>query len=157
MLGSYIKTSGRSLMRNKLFSSINVIGFAISMSVGLLMIAMLTDLFSYDRFNEKHNRIYRVISQYQHMENKNDDWFATTSLNAAKSIKESINGPEDVAILRRDFTGDISFENKVIPLSGFWANESFFNVFSFQLLQGNPATALKEPYSIILTETSARK
>lgn len=157
MIGSYIKTSGRSILRNKLFSAINIVGLAISMSVGLIMIAMLSDIFTYDKFHEKHSRIYRIISQYQYLENKNDDFFATTSFKAAKKIKESIAGPEDVAILRRDFSGDVQVGEKTIPLSGFWVNESFFNVFSFQLLQGNPTTALKEPFALVLTETSALK
>src|SRR5688572_4711032 len=65
MIGSYIKTSGRSIVRNKLFSAINIIGLAISMSVGLLMIAMLLDIFSYDKFHANRERIYRVISQYE--------------------------------------------------------------------------------------------
>jgi putative ABC transport system permease protein len=157
MIGSYIKTSGRSIMRNKLFSAINIVGLAISMSVGLLMIAMLKDTYSYDKFHKKHDRIYRVISQYQYRDRKDDDFHATTSLKAAKAIKESMAGPEDVAILRREFSGDVTFKEKTIPLQGFWANESFFNVFSFELLQGNPATALKEPFSVIMTEKSALK
>ena len=60
MLGSYFKTSTRSMVRNKLFSAINIVGLAISMSVGLLVIAFLTDLLSYDSFHEKKDRIYRV-------------------------------------------------------------------------------------------------
>ncbi|HYG19070.1 MAG TPA: permease prefix domain 2-containing transporter, partial [Ohtaekwangia sp.] len=60
MIGSYIKTSGRSIVRNKLFSAINIIGLAVSMSVGLLLIAFTSDLFLYDRFHEKGDRIYRV-------------------------------------------------------------------------------------------------
>src|SRR5689334_13297492 len=62
MIGSYIKTSGRNVMRNKLFSAINIIGLAISMSVGLLMIGLLHDLTSYDQFHEKKSRIYRLTS-----------------------------------------------------------------------------------------------
>jgi putative ABC transport system permease protein len=157
MIGSYIKTSGRSILRNKLFSAINIIGLAISMSVGLLMIAMMTDLFLYDQFHEKHNRIYRVISRYEYMDNKGNDFYATTSLKAAKSIKESFAGVEDAAILHNNFSADVTVEEKTIPLSGFWANESMFNVFSFDLLEGNPATALQAPFSVVLTEKSARK
>lgn len=157
MIGSYVKTSGRNIVRNKLFSTINIVGLAISMSVGLLIIGMLNDSLSYDRFHGKHDRIYRLISQYQYMDNKNDDFFATTSLKAAKAVKESFTGQEDVAILQRDFSGDVSFGGKTIPLSGFWANESVFNVFSFPLLQGNDSTALKAPFSIVLTKETARK
>lgn len=157
MLGSYVKTSGRNILRNKLFSSINIVGLGVSMSVGLIMIAMLADLYSYDKFHTKHNRIYRVISQHQYKGNTSNDFFATTSLRAAKEIKASISGSEEVAILRRDFSGDIEVGEKIIPLTGYWGNEDFFGVFSFNLVKGNPATALKEPFSLVLTETSAVK
>jgi ABC-type antimicrobial peptide transport system permease subunit len=157
MIGSYIKTSGRSIIRNKLFSSINIIGLSISMSVGLLMISMLKDLYSYDRFHEKHARIYRLISQHQYNGDKSQSFRATTSLSNAKTIEASISGIEDVAVLQRGFSGDISNGEKVIPLSGYWASASISDVFSFKLLRGNPATALKAPYSVILTEASAKK
>ncbi len=64
---------------------------------------------------------------------------------------------EEVAILQREFSGDVTFGEKTIPLSGFWANDALFKVFSFQLLQGNPETALRAPFSILLTEKSAHK
>lgn len=62
MIGSYIKTSGRNLIRNKLFSSINIVSLAISMSVGLLLIAFVLDLRSYDRFHQHGEWIYRITS-----------------------------------------------------------------------------------------------
>src|SRR5688572_574331 len=57
MIGSYIKTSTRIILRNRLFSSINIIGLAISMSVGLLLISLLSDMNSYDKFHKNHDRI----------------------------------------------------------------------------------------------------
>jgi putative ABC transport system permease protein len=157
MIGSYIKTSGRSIVRNKLFSAINIVGLAISMSVGLLLISVLLDTYSYDKFHINHSRIYRVLSHYQYLENKDKNYSATTSLRAAKAIKETFIGPEDIAILHRGFNGDMTFGEKTIPLNGLWANESMFTVFTFPLLQGNQATALKVPYSVVLTEKAARK
>ncbi len=157
MLGSYIKTSGRNIVRNKLFSTINIVGLAISMSVGLVMITILSDVFSYDKFHKNRDRIYRVISNYQYLGKKDEDFMATTSLNVGRQIEETFTMPEAVAILRRGFIGDITANDKTLPLFGFWANESLFTVFSFELIQGNPATALKEPFSIVLTETSAKK
>ncbi len=157
MIGSYIKTSGRSIVRNKLFSAINIVGLAISMSVGLLLISVLLDTYSYDKFHVNHSRIYRVLSQYQYLENKDRQYSATTSLRAAKAIKETFTGPEDVAILRNGFGGDMTFGEKTIPLNGLWADESMFSVFTFPLLKGNPATALKAPYSVVLTENAAKK
>jgi ABC-type antimicrobial peptide transport system permease subunit len=157
MIGSYIKTSSRSILRNKLFSTINIVGLAISMSVGLVMIGVLTDTFSYDKFHINHKRIYRVISTYEYLGNKDNQPMATTSLKAGNAIKETFTAPEAVAIIRRDFEGDIKFNEKEIPLNGYWTNPDFFRVFSFELIKGNPANALKEPFSIVLTEKSAKK
>lgn len=156
MLGSYIKTSGRSIMRNKLFSAINIIGLAISMSVGLLMIAFVTDLLSYDNFHQKKDRIYRVITTNQFDDSPPGN-FATSSVKAGKKIQEIIPGLEKVTLLRRGFGEDAAIGELKIPLSGLWADEAFFDVFTFPMLQGNPATALKEPYSLVLTEHSAKK
>ncbi len=157
MIGSHIKTSGRSLMRNKLFSFINIAGLAISMSVGLLIIAMLSDVFSYDKFHEHHSRIYRMIDRYEFNGRKDGNFMATTSPKAAKAIKETFTGVKDVAIFHRGFSCDVTVGEKTLPLSGLWADEGVFKVFSFRLLQGNPETALKAPFSIVLTEKSARK
>jgi putative ABC transport system permease protein len=156
MIRSYVKTSGRSIVRNKLFSAINIVGLAISMSVGLLLIGLISDVLSYDKFHEKHSNIYRVISKYQYLENKDGNFMATTSLKAARAIGETFSQTEAVAVLK-PFGGDLKVGEKVIPLSGYWANEAMFDVFSFELLKGNAATALKNPFSVILTEKSAKK
>jgi putative ABC transport system permease protein len=157
MLGSYFKSATRNIARSKLFSAINIIGLSVGMSVGLLLIAMLTDLLSYDRFHENRDRIYRVISQFQRQGDGSSSYLATTSLVAAREIKEALTGIEDVAVIHRGFIGDISYGDKVVPVGGLMADESFFNVFSFKLLQGNPKTVLKEPFSVVLTEATARK
>ncbi len=157
MIGSYVKTSGRNIVRNKLFSTINIAGLAISISVGLMMIGVLSDIFSYDKFNENHERIYRVTTKYNHLDHE-PYILATTSPKVAKAITQDFSIPEAVAIFQNGFDGDIKAEEKAaVPLHGYWANESLFKVFSFHLLKGNPATALKAPYSIVLTETPAHK
>ncbi|WP_221408911.1 ABC transporter permease [Ohtaekwangia koreensis] len=156
MIGSYIKTSGRSIVRNKLFSGINIIGLAISMSVGLMMIAFVSDLFSYDDFHENGDRIYRVNTTDQRTDQRPFS-LATSSVKAGRRIQETISGIEKVTLLRRGFGGDAKVGEATIPISGVWADEAFFNVFSFPLLQGDMKTALKEPYSIVLTEKSAKK
>ncbi len=157
MIGSYIKTSGRNLLRNKLFSTINVVGLAVSMSVGLLLIGLLSDMTSYDRFHEKGDRIYRVVSQYQYLDQVDENFYASSSPMVGKEVKDNLPGVEATALLFNGFGGDITAGNKTVPLSGLYANESFFDVFSFQLLEGNASTALKSPFSVIVTETSAKK
>jgi putative ABC transport system permease protein len=157
MLGSYVKTSWRSLVRNKLFSTINIFGLAISMSVGLILIGVLADAYSYDRFHKNYDRIYRVLSRYEYMGNKDDDFFATTSLKTAKAIQETFTGHEGIAVLRGGFNADAKYKETTLPLRGHWANDNIFNVFTFPLTQGNTATALKEPFSVVITEATARK
>lgn len=151
MIGSYVKTSGRSIVRHKLFSAINIIGFAVSMSVGLVVIVFISDLMSYDMFHEKRDRVYRVITTNGTMD------CATTSVLAGKKIDETLAGLEAVTLLRRGFGGDVTTGQLTIPVSGLWADASFFDVFTFPMLYGDPATALKEPYSLVLTEQSAKK
>ena len=117
MLGSYFKTSRRSLMRNKLFSFINIVGLAISMSVGLLLIAFVLDLRSYDKFHQNGERIYRitnVLTENQEQSGK----FATTSIKTGKLIREKVAGIEEVAILRNDFAQDAQVGDNILPLKG---------------------------------------
>ncbi len=156
MLRSYLKTSGRSLVRNKLFSAINIIGLGISMSVGLLLIAFLGDLLAYDDFHEKRERIYRVISTDRQADGSTIE-VACASVKAGKKIGETLPGLEAVLFMSRGFGGDVRAGEKVLPMQVMGADASFFRVFTFPLLQGNPATALREPYSLVLTEQAARK
>lgn len=157
MLGSYVKTSGRSIMRNKLFSAINIVGLSVSMAVGLLMIGIMADLFSYDRFHENYDRIYRITSRYQWLENVNEQGNASNSMTVGKAMQENFPEVEKTAVLHTGFGGDLQFGETTVSLNGLWANESMFDVFSFELIEGNPTTALKQPFSVVLTETSAKK
>jgi ABC-type antimicrobial peptide transport system permease subunit len=156
MIGSYIKTSTRNLIRNKLFSSINIIGLAISMSVGLLLIAFVFDLGSYDRFHKNGARIYRITNVVT-SRGQQDGRYASTSIKTGKLLREKLTGVEEVTVMRNDFSQDAKVGDKILPVKGFWAEPSLFRIFTFPMLEGNPAMALKDPYSIVLTETAARK
>ncbi len=156
LLSNYFKTSVRSMARNKLFTTINVVGLAISMSVGLLMIAFLTDIYSFDTFHEKYDRIYRVGNTYKRLE-EDQSKFASTSIQAANRIKSDIPGIEEMVLITRGFRGDASYNEKRIAMDGVYAQETFFSVFSFKLIEGDRSTALLEPYSVVLSETTAKK
>lgn len=157
MFGNYLKTSVRNLLRNKLFSTINIVGLAISMSVGLLLIAFVLDLHSYDRFHKNGERIYRITSVQTSGRASGGDKFAATSIRTGKLIRQKVTGLDEVTILRDDFSQDAKVGSTTLPIRGFWAEPSLFRIFTFPMLEGNPETALKAPYSIVLTETAARK
>ena len=156
MIGSYFKTSARNLMRNKLFSSINIFGLAISMSVGLLLIAFVLDLFSYDKFHKNGERIYRItnVATFNH---DHGGKFASTSIKTGRLIREKVTGVEEVSIMRNDFSQDAKVGDNIFPITGFWAEPSLFRIFTFPMLEGNPESALRDPYSIVLTEAAAKK
>jgi putative ABC transport system permease protein len=156
MIGSYVKTSLRNVARNKLFSTINIVGLAISMSVGLLLIAFVHDLLSYDKFNENGKRIYRITSHAKFKQGYSEK-FATTSVKIGKLIQEKVPGVEETAIMRNEFSGDATISGNVVPVTGIYAEPSMLRIFTLSMLKGDAATALNEPYSIILTETSAKK
>jgi putative ABC transport system permease protein len=156
MIGSYFKTSVRTITRNKLFSAINIIGLAIGMSVGLLLIAFVHDLLSYDKFNEKGSRIFRLSSHAKFRDGYSDR-FATTSVKVGKIVAEKVSGVEELTMMRTEFSGDANINGTGVPLTGMYADPSMLKIFTLPMLKGNAATALKEPYSIVLTETSARK
>ena len=156
MVGSYIKTSLRNVMRNKLFSTINIAGLAISMSVGLLLIAFAHDLLSYDKFNEKGSRIYRITSDAKFSHGQREK-FATSSVKIGKLIAEKVSGVEDITMMRNEFSGDAKINDYAVPLTGIYAEPSMLRIFTLPMIQGDPSSALNEPYSIVLTETSAKK
>lgn len=156
MIGSYLKTSRRSLVRNKLFSLINIVGLAISMSVGLLVIAFVVDLVSYDEFHVKKDRIYRVISSFKGAQQPEVE-LASTSVKVGQRIRKQIPGIEALTILRNGFGADATYGETTLPIRGLWADSSFFGVFTFPMLEGNPATALKNPYSLVVTQQLADK
>ena len=116
MIGSYIKTSGRSIRHNKLFSGLNIAGLAISMSVGLLVISFVSDLYSYDDFQKNKDRIFRVISSDQ----RTGDpvmRLATSSLKAGEMIREGVPGIESFTYLRAGYGSDARVGETVLPIS----------------------------------------
>lgn len=154
VLRNYFKTSVRTIYRNKLFSGINIVGLAIAMSVGLLLVAFLAELKSYDTFHANYDRIYRVTNTLK-ASRFDANGFASTSVLAGKKIQEDVSGIEAMTLIRAYFDKDVHVGEKTIPMNGIWADAGFFQVFTWELIGGDPATALKELNSVVLTEKSA--
>ncbi len=155
MFKSYSKTAIRNLLRSRLFSVINIIGLAISMSVGLLVINIIIDQTSFDNFHTRGDRIYRVITESHYMD-FGASYLATSPTPLAEGL-ENFSGIERVVKLRRYFNFDVATDERKLPMEGHYADENFLSVFSFKLQQGNPETALKKPFSLILASKAAKK
>lgn len=158
MIINYLKVSWRNIKAHKSFSLINILGLAASMSVCLLIILFIYDQKSYDRFHEKSDRIYRVISDYKSAGSNTSEWFATSPANLADMLQQQYPGIEKAVPVSTTFGGEAKHTNDIIlPIRGFYTDPQFLQIFDFKLLKGNPNTALSEPGSVILTQETATK
>lgn len=144
------------MARSKLFTGINLIGLAISMSVGLLIMTFVSDLISYDHFHKNKDHIFRVLTLDQKA-NAPLEYLASSSLQTGRKIKETFPEIEDVTVLHNGFNGIASIEDKALPLQAYWADNSFLTMFTYPLMEGDYRLALKDPYSLVLTEKWAKK
>jgi putative ABC transport system permease protein len=154
---NYLTTSVRSIKHNALFSGINVAGLAVSMSVGIVMIVLLSELYSFDNFHENKDRIYRVTTSRKALLQGEPDFFASAPHYIADHLEGQVSGIEEILVLDRDLTADLKTDDKGIAIKGYYASPSFFDVLSFKLKKGNPKTALENPGAIVLTESVAKK
>ena len=156
MFRNYTIIAFRSLAKNRLFSAINIIGLAISMAVGLIAIAFVSEVYQYDNFHKNRDRLYRVVSDL-HRPDGPVSKYATASVYTGLRLANDFAGFEAVAPIARNLYGTIAKGESKIDVMGIHTNAGFFEVLSFELLAGDPATALSEPNSLILTETTAKK
>lgn len=158
MLYNYLKTAIRTISRNRLFSFINVFGLAFSISVCMILIMLLGDQLSYDRYNPNGEHIYRINHSRPVMDPLIEG-MATTPMPLAEELISGYPGIHQVSRLYRGFGNDwIKIMQDVnIPISGFYADPNFLNMFAFDLEIGDPETALDEPFNVVLTKESAQR
>ena len=157
MLQNYLKIAWRNIIRNKAFSAINILGLAIGIAACVLILQYVTFELSYDDFHTKGNRIYRV-RQDRYDKGKLSTQWAGGAQAAGNSFKKAFGEVEDyVKVLkRRPLMAE--YDEKSLKVERvFIASESFFRIFSYPLLSGNPNTVLSEPNTVALSESVARR
>lgn len=159
MFNNYLKIAFRQLHKHKLFSALNIFGLATSMSVCMLVIMALRDQYGYDKFHKNGDRIYRVISDKaeKNMPLKTAH-YATAPLSLLDPLKENYPFIEQATHVVQ-LGGDFKINGKTYPSEGrgFAVEQAFLEVFSFGWVAGEQATALTQPRSIVLTETTAKR
>jgi putative ABC transport system permease protein len=153
MIKNYFKTAIRNLIKNKTFSFINIIGLAVSMSVCLLIINIIAEQKSYDTFHTKKDRIYRVMTTGV---GANDMQTATSAFPLAKKLKQEYPGIEQSATLVRNIGGDMLYKENAASGGGYFADGELFKILDFKLSKGDAATALQNPFSLVITEDIAK-
>ncbi|HEX4372961.1 MAG TPA: ABC transporter permease [Puia sp.] len=156
MFKNYLKVAIRNLWKNKVFSAINIIGLSAGLGVCLLIVLYVVDELSYDKYVPNADRIYRLDA---------DLYFNGTGFNAAISpdplaptlMRES---PQIEQMVRFNYQGDILVKKdnqNIQDHHAVFADSTFFKVFAIPVIAGNPATALLDPTSIVIDETTAKK
>lgn len=154
MFRNYLKTACRNLMKNKVFSLINILGLTIGITVCMMIFLFIMNEFSFDKFHAKEKNIYRVLRSYD----------------KSKSPAPYLSGPYSTALLN-DYPNEIKQAVRVLATNALFsygttafnerklliADEDFFTLFSFPFIKGNAATAMKDPNSVVMTETTAKK
>ena len=156
MIKNYIKTAIRSLSKNKGFTAINVLGLALGLASCLLIIFYVFDELNYDRYNTKADRVYRVNEDIRFGGNTNS--YAVAPAPLASALKNDF--PEVEQVVRFRSRGELQVkkgnqdiqENMVV-----YADPSIFKVFTLPMIDGDPATALNDTHSIVITEKTAQK
>ena len=153
MITHFLKTAFRTFFKNKTSSIINITGLAIGLSVVIIIAVFINYELSYDTFHKNAHRTYRIING-----NADDkDSYAGTSAPLGPFLQSNI--PEILSYTRlHNAEMIVEYKNKKFPEKEFFfADPSFFKVFTFPLVSGNAVTALKEPNSIVITEKAAKK
>lgn len=156
MLKNYLIVAWRSLKKHKVFTLINLIGLSVSMSVCLLLILLVLDHLSYDEFHPKKDNIHRILT-YRNGSSHMFSGYASSPARFKEALDGQYAGIEAVTCLNRGFRGELRSAHKVLDGKGYFADEDFFRIFGFRLKSGNEATALLDPYQVVLSEEFAGK
>jgi putative ABC transport system permease protein len=154
ILKSFLKMGWRSLTRNKVSSIINIGGLAVGLTTAVLLILVIADEFSYDKFHTHLPDIYQVLKNQKHMDGISTG--SSTPGPLAASLRTEM--PETKYVSRACHNEElVRSGDKSLFESTFYADADFFRMMTFPALQGNPATALEDVNTVVLTESTAKK
>jgi len=157
MFRNYLKMAWRNTLHNKVYSSLNIAGLAAGMAVALLIGLWVVNQYSYDRFLPNYQQAYQVemnlTSQHNGTTTQN-----SVALPLADVLRKEIPGIKYVA--EADYVGKMNHGllvgDKKLYLGGGAVGSDFFKIFQYPFIKGNANSALKDIYSIVITESTAK-
>lgn len=155
MIRNYLVTAFRNLKRQKIATAINVAGLAVGLATFALIMLYVQDELSYDRFHQKADRTVRLAIQLRF---NGFDGATTVGPSVARNLRNEYPEVLQTTRIRNQGSQFVSYGNTSFKEEAIlYADSTFFDVFTFPLLKGNPKTALTEPNTLVLTEETARK
>lgn len=156
MIKNYVLIAIRNIFRNKMFSSVNILGLTFGMGSALLIFLWVNDELQVDQFHANVGKLYQVLENQQYGDGKLYTFRATPGP-MAPFIKDKFPEIELAARFTWEVGNLFQVGDKSFNEAGRYTDQDFLQMFSFPLIAGDPATALTEKNSIVLTESLAKK
>src|SRR5438128_2021082 len=158
MIRNYFKIAFRNLLKYKFISFINLFGLTVGLTCCLLILTYILNEVSYDTYNKNSDRIYRVTRSFN-----NEDGIVSLNLSTVAPpfgyyFPTDFPEIEKMTRLLNNGTTPLRYKDKLINEQNvFFADENFFDVFTVNVVSGSSKSALKDPYSVMLSEETARR
>jgi putative ABC transport system permease protein len=154
MLKNYFKIAIRSLLKNSVYSFINITGLSIGIASAVLILLWVADEYSYDRFQKNYDSIYKLYQSQQWAQGIGTGNSMPFPLK--ETIKEKSSQVKHVVMTNWGEGNMLQVGEKRLNKFGLSASEDFFKIFSFEMIKGDSSTALSDPSSIVITESTAK-
>jgi putative ABC transport system permease protein len=157
MIKNYFTITWRNITKHKAYAAINILGLAIGTAACLLILQYVAFELSYENFHTNKERIFRIKQNRYEKGQLSTEW-AAGAFAAGNSFKDAIPEIEDYVKMINIGEEVTKRDNQPLKIGKtFFASSSFFNIFSYPLLEGDPKTVLTEPYTAVISETTANK
>ncbi|UII29354.1 ABC transporter permease [Fulvivirga maritima] len=150
MLSNYIKIAFRNLLRFKGYTLINFIGLSIGLTVGILIMLFAINETSFDQMHSKADRIYRTVTLTD--DSSAEDGYAGMGWGVGHELRTKYPEVESVVYFKSAFSLNVFDQGKQYEHKLYFASNDFFNVFSFDVLEGDAGKALAKPNSVVITK-----
>lgn len=159
MLSNYIKVAFRQLLKNKTFSLINIFGLSVGVAVCVLLTMFIQDEFAYEKHFKDHERVYRIYTKFT--DDKGQQEFPRVSPPIATGLKELLPEVENASrlVMPPDVTQHlVRYKDKqFFETNGQLVDSTFFDIFNYEFIEGDPNTVLDGPATVVLTEELYKK
>jgi putative ABC transport system permease protein len=158
MFKNYLTVAWRNILRSKAYSALNILGLAVGLAVFILIMLFVRTELGYDRYHTNAHNIYRVVQEQPGNVYLGSNVFAVTPGPLAAAMVQDF--PEVLKATRIDDWSDVLVtigEKSFLEKKIHWADPQTFDIFSFPIVRGDAASALKDPYSVLLSERAARR
>jgi putative ABC transport system permease protein len=156
MLLNYLKVTLRNIFKYKAYSFINIFGLSLGIACCILILSYIGYELSYDAYHDNAGQIYRLVSRRTISGKTRESTLSVAPVGPTmvEDFPEVLDAVRFSPTVKRAFR----YEDKNYFQEGvFYADKSVFNVFSFELIEGDPGTALEVPFTMVLTESTAQK